>query len=239
MTATTDNIDRLVALPSDDPPGWTVRFRSTHAGRVHQLYANGRLVDWTDAPSERELFLPPDDAPREVVVAAVDPAERGVDYAGELDLACSWAFEASIVRDVAHAVGSRLEVLTDAASGALLPEPSAVLDLWPDAVRPWAWGQDAFARGAFGWDGVLALGLDGAFGAGAFGTGAELIALSVPLTGPGEHRVVLRTVSPDGVSAEVEHAFTPAAPPPPPARVRATAYDDQARLLTLQIEDQP
>ena len=242
MTAafTTDNIDRLQAMPLDRPRGWEVRFRSGNAGLHHQLYVNGRLADFTDTPQQRAFILPEQPAPAALCVAAVAAAKRRTDFGALLPGdAPAWVYCAEIVQNLAHPAGSRVELLTDHATGELDETPAAVRDLWPASSPRWGFGESAFARGGFGYGGVGAPGLGrGAFGAGPFGMNAETVPLTTALAEPGTHEIALRTVSPDGRTVDAEPTAFEAAPPPaPPAGLSAVAYDPQTDTLTLRIEE--
>jgi hypothetical protein len=243
MTAafTTDNIDRLQAVPLDPPRGWEVRFRSANAGLHHQLYVNGRLADFTDSPRQRTFLLPEQPAPARLCVAAVAAAERRTDFARWLpaEAVPPWVFRADVIQDLKHPPGTRVELLTDHASGELDEAPLAVRDLWPASSPRWGFGESAFARGGFGYGGVGAPGLGrGAFGAGPFGMNAETVRLAAALAEPGTHRVVLRTVAPDGRTADADPIAFEASPPPAPATgLTAIAWDPQTQTLTLRIEE--
>jgi hypothetical protein len=238
---TTDNIDRLNASPLEGLRGWEITFRSANEGMHHQLYANGRLADWTESPAQRRFVLDIEEAPRQVAIAAVSAANRAVDMSAHLPQGVrqpAWVHRLRVVRSIQHRPGSRLAVLGDHATGQMDPTPLVVLDLWPAWAPRWAWGEYPFGMGGFGHGGTGAPGFGkGGFGAGSFGMDADLLRIDVPLAEEGTHRIVLRTLGPDGRSADSAAQEVTATPPPAPATsLSATQYDPQAGKLTLQIE---
>lgn len=237
MTFTTDNIDALEARPLPGG-GWEIAFRSPHAG-CHQLYLDGRLADWTETPAARRFFVPPSAAPREAIVAAVAEADRATDFSALLPLPfrqLPWLFSLEITPDTRCRPGARLELYDDGTEGRLADRPIAACDLWPPSRPRWAWGEDFFGQGGFGFDGKAAPGFGGApLGAGPMGLGAELLRVALPLHREGRHRLRLRTVAPDGSAAETARDVLATPPPPPAQALEALAYDDAAQTLTLQI----
>jgi len=237
MTAIlTDQIDRLRAAPLDGGRRWRVTFRSGHEGLCHQLYLNGELAGWTDAPAARSFLVDAADVPREVVVAAVEPDQAGEDHAADLPAGPpAWRYEAAVPRLPDVPAGARLTLLGDRAGAG-----QAVLstrEAWPASVPRWAFGQDAFGAGAFGYDGAAAPGLGGgAFGAGLFGFGAGVVRLAAALAEDGTHQLRLRLSSADGRSVEtVLSPVTVHPPPEPPASVECVSYDPQTHVLTAQV----
>ena len=234
-TLATDNIDRLTAEPT--PSGWRVRFRSAHAGLCHQLYVNGRLADFTDTPAGRAFDVPAGPEPRELCIAAVEPARRGEDLSGLLPPALrepGWLYTATVVREPGARAGDLLAVRSDRADAPLRVRESA-----PDWLPRWGFGESAFGLGAAGYGGIGAPGLGrGGFGAGPFGFGAEVLELRVPLAADGTHAITLCTRSADGQTTDTPGGEVVAHPPPaPPAALHATAYDPQTHALTLTLED--
>ena len=238
---TTDTIDRLRAEPLDAPRGWRVTFRSGQTAHCHQLYVNGRLADWTDEPKARGFVLSDADHPRELVVAAVDPAMRKQDFSDRLPEPIrrpGWVFE-TVLLPKPWRPGDTLALLGDGTTGELNPAPLLTLDARPPWSAGWGFGLSAFGDGGFGLgagaDGSSALGFGrGAFGAGPFGLDAHAPRLRAALSGEGEHRLVLRATAPGGDTAETElPTFTACPPPAPPSDVRADAYDPNTNTITL------
>ncbi len=232
---TTEGIDGLSALPRAVPPGWRVRFRSKHAGMAHQLYVNGRLADWTDT-TDRRSFTLDDYGPCELTVAAVAPRERATDFSHLLPDEVrrpAWVFEAAIPRGTDLGRSDRIEATIVGEAG-----PIASFEAWPEHIRRWAWGEDRFGKGGFGYDGSLAPGAGlGAFGAGAFGMDADVIRLRMPIPATGEHEITIRSVSDKGPAAELPPIqFISAPPPAAPESIAVAAYDNQTQTVTLQIQ---
>lgn len=220
---------------------WRLTFRSPHAALAHQAYLNGRLAAWTKLPAQRWLLLDAPAGPARVTVAAVPPALAGQDLSAELpadDRQPGWVFRPRVLRDIACRRGDWLELLDDHATGLLDPAPVARAELWPAWMPRWAFGEDVFGQGGFGYDGHNALGLGrGAFGAGPFGFESDLVSLEAALDEPGRHQLVLRIRGRDGRTASLPPVEFDASPPPaPPASLTAADYDPEARQLTLLIE---
>lgn len=241
MTATliTTGIDQVLAEPLP-PGGWSIRFRSLNTGLHHQLYANGRLVDWTDIPTQRSFLLEDQVAPVAVRVAAVPADYREADLAEELpaeDRTPPWVHRARLVRSIASRPGDVVEILSDHATGQLSDTPLTDAEIWPAWAPRWAFGEDRFGEGGFGYDGAEAPGMGlGAFGAGPLGMGADLIDLAVPLQPEGTHQLVVRVRASDGQVTDSQTQYVDANPPPAPApSLNVSAYDLQTQILTLEI----
>ncbi len=235
----TTGIDQVIAEPGPWT-GWAIRFRSTNVGLHHQLYANGRLIHWTEMPEQRSFSLDAPAEPLAVCVAAVPAENRTLDLGKQLppeDRSPSWVYTARILRRTAHRPGELAEILGDHATGTLSDKPLTIKEIWPVWVARWAFGEDRFGLGGFGYDGTLALGMgEAAFGAGPFGMEAQPVEVTAPLQETGCHKIVLRTRSADGQSAESEPEYVDAALPGVPAsELRALTYDHQNERLTLQI----
>jgi len=238
---TTDNITCLQTQPIDEPSGWKITFRSGNAGLHHQLYVNGSLADWTDTTKQRDFRLDPQDAPAEVLIAAVPAAFRHVDYSAELPAShqsSPWVYRAAVIRSLDHARGERLALLGDHAGGDIEETPLTECAAWPGGLPRWAFGEDRFGRGSFGHDGTLAPGLGiGAFGAGAFGFDTYACILAAALGEEGKHQLLLRTTTTDGQTSDSDITNFDAAPPPsPPGGINVSNYDPDTNTLTVNIE---
>ncbi len=240
-TFTTDNIDRLQATPLAGPGGWEITFHSLNDGLCHQLYINGRLADWTDTPTQRHFAIDGEIDPLEVVVAAVDPAQRAADMADLLPSTVgspTWRYTAAALQDIQHRPGDSVVLMGDGATGQGPDEQLAARPIWPDWAPRWAFGEDAFGMGGFGYDGQGAPGFGmGLFGVGMFGFGVEAITIDATLPQQGTHEIVLRTLAADGQYADLASVFHQSSPPPAaPAGISVTNYDDATDTLTLAIE---
>ena len=238
---TTTNIDALAATPLGAPGGWRITFRSANAGMHHRFYVNGRLADWTDTVEQRSFLLDAADAPAEVAIVAVDRLDRAEDLSeaplGSVRYA-GWVHRAVVMRTPDIEPGSQLLLLGDHASGQMDETPLVRRDAWPRWLPRWAWGEDLFGLGGFGFDGLRAPGLGrGAFGAGLFGLDTTVDRVSAVLNEEGMHQLSLRAATTDGRTADGEPVTMQAAPPPPPpVAVQATAYDPQTQTLTVQLQ---
>lgn len=236
MTFTTDNIDQIEASAGQSPGAWQVRFRSSNAGLCHQLYCNGVLADWTDSPDQRSLAANLPDGPRELCVAAVDPAQRASDYSAMLPpqvQSPGWLCRITFIRSIEYSAAARVAVYDDHAAGTIDPTPLLVEDIWPpDKTR---WREDALLQPPSA-DGRNGPGFGrGAFGGGQFGIDAEAMILRVALAEDGTHELRIR-VTDGGQWSERAWTVEVHPPPPSPARLAVTAYDPQTHSLTLQIE---
>jgi hypothetical protein len=217
----------------------TVRFRSPHAGRCHQLYVNGRLAAWTDCPADRLFALGAGRCVRECTIVAVAQRDRATDLSDELGLvAPGWVLRRGLTRRPDWPRNARLQLLGDDASGTFADGPLASVECWPAWAPRWAWGEDRFGRGAFGWDGAAAPGLgQGAFAAGLFGFDERIVLLRAALATPGTHRVRTRLVQPDGSQADGPVETVAVQPPPlPPAGLALAGYDPATRRITLNVQ---
>jgi len=238
---TTDNIDRLRAVVLSGAAGMEITFHSANDGMFHQLYVNGQLTNCSDAPQQRRFWIDGSFVPMEVIVAAVAEEVHSQDFSHLLPAAQqqpSWVYSQSAIRDIEHGPHDRLVLLGDGATGELAPQPLRSREIWPQWAGRWAFGEDMFGQGGFGYDGALAPGMGkGAFGAGPFGLGADVIPMTATLAQDGRHQLVLRTIGPDGQYADREVETADASPPPRPVRsLSAIAYDTETDTLTLQIE---
>ena len=229
---------RARQLPGGD---WEITFESANEGLFHQLYVDGRLADCTDGVEQRSFVLSRLALPCRLTIAAVDANHRQLDMSASYPQAFAlppWVFRAWVVRGPWHSRDDRVALLDDHAGQSPQPSVVAVRDVWPIGVSRRGWGEDSFGLVGFGYDTSSAPGLGvGAFGAGPFGLDSEVIALEAALLEEGRHRLVVRTLKPDGRftdGAELEFLSCP--PPPPPASVAPVSYDAQTATLTLELK---
>jgi hypothetical protein len=236
---TTSNIDQIVASPLAGG-GWTISFRSSNAGCCHQLYINGQLADWTSDAAGRTFIVTMPAGACEVRIAAVDADDRREDFSAMLAgpwASDGWVYRASAICDNGYRPGTTLQLLTDHCTGTMDPTPLAVAQAWPASSPRWAWGEDSFGQGAFGYDGSRGPGFgQHAFGAGPMGIGWQTVTLQAPLAQEGTHQIVIRAMGTDGRYRDLPAASFPATPPPPPPQaLRFVAHDNQNGTLTVAI----
>lgn len=234
---TTEGIRALIARPLPQCGGqsrWRVTFRSDWPGLCHQLYANGRLVAWTDSPEQRSFIVDAGPAAQELTVAACPARLCTVDAGGLLgltDRAAGWVWRGQAVVGPTHQPGDRVEVLDQDATAL------AGAELRPPWGPLWSFGQDVFGRGGFGFDGALAPGLGrGAFAAGQFGLDACTVELTVPLRGEGARELTVRTLRAGAASEMATITVLVASPPPPAVALTFIAYDCQADRAVFSFE---
>ena len=174
-------------------------------------------------------------------MAAVDPASRATDFAellasdGAME---SWLYRSSVVRDIRYPRGATLSLLTDHGTGTIDEQlPLALVQLWPDSLPRWAWGEDAFGLGGLGFDGFSAPGLGGAFGAGMFGIGADTVTIEAAIVEEAAHALVLRVNYPGGSHCDAPAGTVLAAPPPLPPRLKVIGYDADNAAVVLAISN--
>ncbi len=239
-TLHTNDIDGLRATPLASGAGWAITFRSTWAGCCHQLYVNGALVAWTDGPAGRRFVLDAEYAPALVAIAAVDPASRLEDCSGQLPSEASspsWVHEFRVLRELTHRAGDDVRILGDQATGLGATVPLGRVPLWPDWMPRWAFGEDVFGLGGFGYDGHRAVGLQGLFGIGGFGFDLDAVSVPVAMPEEGTHELLPETIAADGQLAQGESITVEATPPPRPVEALGVeTYDATTNTLTLNIE---
>jgi hypothetical protein len=219
MNTTTPQLEGIeISPPRLQTDGrYLVGFVSPYESMHHQLYVNGRLDQWTDLPVQRQFVavLPP--APVRLAVAAVAELSRRDDSSGDLPgLMPPWVYRLRVAQTPAMAPDDQVELLDDHASGVLSPVPLDVAPAWPEYQVRWAFGQDIFGAGAFGFDGCEAAGMGcGAFGEGMFAFDSPLLELEALLEEEGTHRLVIRIRSADGKTRDLasEIVEVPALPP--------------------------
>jgi hypothetical protein len=236
---TTDNIDQIVALPLCGG-GWKIGFRSGNEGCRHQLYMNGRLADWTSDAGQRTFIVTMPATACQAIIAAVEADDCQQDFSALLAApwaSDAWVYQAAVLGDNSYRPGTTLQLLTDHCTGVLDPTPVAAIDAWPAGCPRWAWGEDSFGQGGFGYDGARGPGMGcHAFGAGPMGIGWQLVTLQAPLAQEGTHQIVIRATAPDGRYSDLPAVKFPATPPPPPPlSLEFVAYDGESGTLTVAV----
>ncbi len=235
-----DNIDNLRVMPLSASPGWSVTFTSDNTGLYHQLYINGQLAQSTETADQRIFSVKDNASGARIAVIAVGEEYLATDFSLWLPAdhgVPRWVKTVKLIQDVSAPAGTTVSLLTDHATGTIDPGPLVSAQAWPPQFSRWAWGEDAFGNGGFGYDGYLGPGIDfSAFGAGMFGFGADVITLSATLLAEGTHQLTIRTTGPDGQFTDRQlDEFVATPPPPPPESITVTAYDNQTNQLTFEI----
>jgi hypothetical protein len=220
---------------SASPDRWVVRFDTEHAGMCHQLYANGRLVAWTDRPDERRFVVEARPTAQVLDVAACTPDERMIDAAGQLGLADhggQWNCRLRVVRLPSARPADCVQVLdTD---GAVLYDAPAL----PAWAPLWGLGHEAFGTAGFGFDSAEAPGLGhGTFGAGPLGIDAPVVPIDIPLPAEGAHRLTAQFCRAGRAAAALEPVTVLSTPPAPlPSRLAFAAFDPDTNRFSFTIE---
>lgn len=233
---TAQNIDFLPAILLEDG-SWQVSFRSGNEGLCHQLYVNASLVQWTDLPSQRQFFLPPAIALRELAILAVAPEDRSTDFSSLL-CRSSWQLRIRFPQLTIYRRDARVAIMDDHATGVTDPAPLLTREIWPASSPRYAFGEDRFGLGGSGFDGACGPGLGkGLLGLGEFGIDAREIELSSVLAEEGLHKLILRVINSDGKASDSAAMSVLAMPPPaPPTSIAPQSYDPDSHILTLQLQ---
>lgn len=235
-----DNIDEVRLVPLDSPETYELLFRSSHTGCAHQLYANGRLADWTRNTEQRSFFVRASKDLRTLCIAAVAPQDRRTDFGDQLPAPVkqpAWVYRARIPRLLAYRPGDQLCVFHDDAGGVLPDDPELQLPLWPEHLTHWGFGRDRFGVGGFGVDGLGAPGMEqGTFGFGPFGFDTALLCVELALRESGLHTIQYRVHRPGAADSEpITTTYFATAPPTPADEPSISEYDPATRTITLTI----
>lgn len=237
----TDNIDHLELFSLRRVLGWRVSFRSSNK-TYHQLYSNGRLIDFTDSIDQRSFEIEADKFPQLLVVVAVEGQDRCNDLSAQLPADIRrppWVYSMDIIRSNIHQPGDMLTVFDDHTSGTMEIYPSLSVGILPSSVAVWGFGVGSFGEGGFGVDGSDAPGFGGGeFGVGPFGIGGTLLPLNMGLCEEGTHNIEMKVVSPEGItSAPITDNFDAYPPPAPAVSITPTSYNSETNRLKFTIEE--
>ena len=237
----TDNIDRLQLFPLNRVLGWRVSFRSSNK-TYHQLYSNGRLIDFTDTIDQRSFEIEADKFPQLLVVVAVAGEDRCSDLSPQLPENIRrppWVYNKNIVRSTVHRPGDMLAVFYDHTSGTMETDASLFVNIFPSSVALWGFGISSFGQGGFAVDGADGPGFgDGDFGVGPFGINGILLSVNMGLCEEGTHDIEMRVVSQEGTASQpIEDNFEAFPPPAPVVSITPTSYDSETHKLTFTIEE--
>jgi len=227
--------DITVSCQPSGPDAWQIEFTSPHAGLCHQLYANGRLADWTDTPDARRLVFHALEEAAQLQVAAVEPADRTRDLHAMLPPAAlpSWVFRTFVAPPAAAPADAVVCLLTDAGGAeTVLAERPA----YPPNAPRMGMGLDAFGRSAHGYGAGLGAGLgNGVFGQSPMGMDRVGQELTAALTTEGLQHVRVSIRWPGGGVDLPAQAMLTMLPPAPPQAITVVDVDTQTHTLTIEI----
>ena len=221
-----------------------ISWSSGMTDKLFQVYVDGQLSGVTSDPGQRKLLVQYEhNHTAAIEVVAVEPADKDVDYAGQL--------EGFTVVDGSHAIiswpkrgvlplESQACVYGNAGSGAIdYSQPLVTEKVWAGQWEKWGWGLDAFGRGDFGYSGTAAVGWGrGSLGQGEFGFDAELQSFQSEALSAGTYSFAVRHS--DGLGnyiAQNDTICEVSVDPLPAAPVLAIdGYDGQLDSLVLRIE---
>ena len=223
-------------------------WRSSHAGRLHQVYVNGCLAGTTLDTRQRRLVV---QAPASfhaavrVEVVAIDPRDAHTDFAGELDPSPTGGrVRFGILRSQTLPIGAKADVYSDNGSGETdygRPLNASPIPIWPCVQDKAGFGMAHFGAGDFGYDAAASVGFGkGSFGHGQFGLNADTIEwISSPLP-LGRYRFAVKVIDADGneSTATETNPIAVVPGPKPAAALSITAFDPHTNQLTLHVSDQ-
>ncbi len=159
-----------------------VTWRSTHSGRLHQVYVNGKPAGVTADAEQRRLVVAVPASVSSAVrieVCAVASEDADKDFGEELEPAAAGGgrVRIGVLRSQSLPIGGDVRIYSDGDTGTV--DYSSVLA--NGSVRLWAarqdksgFGMSCFGGSDFGYDGAAAVGFGkGCFAEGAFGFDAD------------------------------------------------------------------
>jgi hypothetical protein len=225
-----------------------VTWHSSHAGKLHQVYLNGRLAGVTIDSEQRRLVVQTPksfESAVRVEVVAVDPADAHVDFADDMESpqTCS-RVRLSILRSQTLPLGARANVYFDSGTGSIdygQPLNASPIAIWPYPQDKAGLGMSEFGASDFGYDSAACVGFGkGSFANGQFGLDTDTIEWVSPVLALGRFRFGVKVLDSHGnESAACETDPIVVVPPAKPAgALSILAFDPQTNQLTLSVSDQ-
>ena len=232
-TIYTDDI--TVSCQPCGPDAWQIDFTSPHTGLCHQLYANGRLADWTDTATTRRLVFHALAQAAQLQVAAVDPSDRTRELHILLPAASvpAWVFRTFVAPPAAAPADAVICLLTDAGGvDTLLAQRPA----YPPNAPRMGMGLDAFGKSACGYGAGLGAGLgNGVFGLSPMGMDRVGQELTAALTTEGLQHVRVSIRWPGGMVDLPAQSVLAMPPSTPPRAITVVDVDTRMHVLTVEI----
>ena len=224
-----------------------VRWRSTWADKVHQVYAGGRLAAATVDSQQRQIVVQTPSCNERAVrveVFAVEQDEADFNFSDELEggEGDSGRAKISLLRSQRLPAEARFKVYYDNGTGEIdYTNPIGEGRVWTCRQDKAGFGLAAFGEGDFGydWAGGIGFGM-GSFGLGEFGVNADTIEWLSPALEAGVYRFAIKVIDEKGnISAASETGEVVVIPAARPASaMRISSFDDQTSQLTLEIEQE-
>ncbi len=225
-----------------------VTWRSSHADRLHQVYADGRFAGATLDAQQRSLVIQAPSSFQSAVrieVIAVEPQLAHVDFAAQLAglAGDNGRVKLTLLRSQALPIGATINVYTDNGTGQIdytEPVNAAPLAVWPCAQDKAGFGMAQFGTVDFGYDSAAAVGCGkGSFGRGQFGLNADTLEWISPELPLGHYRFGVKVTDTHGnVSLASETEPIAVVPPAAPAAgLDIVAFNPATNRLTLCISD--
>lgn len=221
-----------------------VRWRSSWADKLHQVYVNGRYAGTTVDCEQRQMVV---QAPScferavRVEVFAVEPNEADVDFGEELegDEGDSGRVKLRLLRSQSLPAGARFEVYFDGGTGEVdYEQPIGTGRVWGHRQDKAGFGLAGFGEGDFGyeWAGGVGFGRGG-FGLGEFGVDADIIEWVSPALEAGVYKFGVRVIDERGnesaVSETEEVTVIPAARPANGLRV--LSFSEETNEMAIGV----
>lgn len=224
-----------------------VTWRSSHAGKLHQVYVNGCLAGATLDCEQQQLIVQPPasfESALRVEVVAVEPKDAHGDHADELEPSpAGGRIRLTLLRNQALPIGAQANVYFDHAGGQIdyeQPLNASPIPIWPCPQDKAGFGTAQFGAGDFGYDSAACVGFGkGSFANGPFGLDADTIEWISPPLPLGSYRFGVKIRDPQG-NESVPSETGPIAVVPlakPAASLRIATFDPQTNQLTLSISE--
>ncbi|MBN2138412.1 MAG: hypothetical protein JW720_11455 [Sedimentisphaerales bacterium] len=223
-----------------------VTWRSSLAGRLHQVYVNGRYAGTTLDSEQRRMIVQAPGSLQSAVrieVFGVESDQADTDFSDSLTPLCAGGGRVRIVilRGQNLPIDSVAEVYYDAGSGEIdYSQPLSVepIRIWPSRLDKAGFAMSRFGEGDFGYDSAAAVGFGkGVFGSGLIGLDADAIEWQSPPMDAGIYRfaVVVRD-SAGNQSAASESGEVVVIPAARPAEeLSVCSFDKYTNTLLLSV----
>ena len=227
------------------PRAALVRWHASWKEKFYQVYVNGEYAGRTIDSQQRQLVVHTPTSltsPVRIEVFAVDAAEAGTDFSGEIGLSSGRTGRVRIIllRGQNLPVGSSAQIYFDNGTGEIdydSPLSNLPIRVWPTWQDKAGFGMSRFGASDFGYDSAAAVGFGkGSFGRGQFGLDADTIEwISQPLEA-GVYKFAVTIADGVGNESSSEAGQITVVPDAKPAeQVSVSSFDKQINQLVLSV----